>query len=88
MEVAVELFFVDNNRYPTSDEGLQALVARPQAAESWNGPYLQKASGLTDPWGRPYQYKAPGERGRFDIFSYGADGAPGGDGEDADVVSW
>ena len=70
---ALDLFKYDVGRYPTSEEGLQALVVSPPAAQSWNGPYVKKTSELTDPWGHPYQYRAPGQHGVFDLFSYGPD---------------
>ncbi|MDQ2090856.1 type II secretion system major pseudopilin GspG [Marimonas arenosa] len=85
----LDLYALEVGRYPTTDEGLQALVEAPQgASERWNGPYLRKADALTDPWGRPYEYRAPGEHGPFDLYSLGADGAEGGEGENADVTSW
>lgn len=84
----LDLYRLDVGHYPTSSEGLKALVEAPTDAERWNGPYLQKKDALTDPWGRPYEYRAPGEHGDFDLYSLGADGAEGGDGEDADVLSW
>ena len=71
-------------RYPNAEEGLQALVAKPENAPAWNGPYLKKAVPL-DPWGRPYAYRTPGQKREFDLFSYGRDGKPGGTGDDADI---
>jgi general secretion pathway protein G len=87
---AVNLFRLDNFRYPTTEQGLQALVTRPTsepAAPNWatNG-YMDRLP--VDPWGQPYQYLAPGVHGDFDIFTYGADAAPGGTGADADIGSW
>lgn len=84
----LDLYRLDVGRYPTSAEGLDALVERPTDAEGWNGPYVRKAESLIDPWGRPYQYRYPGEHGEYDLYSLGADGTEGGEGEDADVVSW
>lgn len=85
----LDLYALEVGRYPTSDEGLQALVEKPSgASDRWNGPYLRKADSLTDPWGNPYEYRAPGEHGAFDLYSLGADGSPGGEGEEADVTSW
>ena len=79
-------FRLDVGRYPTTQEGLNALVVNP-GVEKWEGPYLKK--GLpNDPWGKPYQYQCPGSHGEYDLFSYGRDGSPGGEGEDKDVVSW
>jgi general secretion pathway protein G len=83
----VEQFRLDNGRYPTSDEGLTALRVRPSNANSWKGPYLQKDIP-NDPWGNQYVYQSPGPNGEdFLITSYGADGAPGGDGNAADITS-
>ena len=85
---ALELYRLDVGRVPTSEEGLKALVERPGTATVWRGPYLKKSGVPLDPWGRPYIYRAPGEHGDFDIVSLGADNAPGGEGEKADILSW
>lgn len=85
---ALEVFYLDNGRYPSTQEGLGALLHAPQDAKKWNGPYLRKAEGTVDPWGRPYLYLAPGAHGEFDVLSYGRDGQAGGSGDDRDVVSW
>lgn len=85
---ALELYYLDAGAYPSQDVGLQGLIEKPADAERWNGPYLKKAAGLLDPWGKPYRYRFPGEHGEFDIYSLGLDGAEGGDGENADVTSW
>lgn len=85
---ALQLYRIDNGRYPSTSEGLRALVERPAGAASWNGPYLTKPSLPNDPWGRPFNYRAPGQFGEFDIFSLGADNQQGGNGENADVTSW
>ncbi len=83
---ALDAFRLDVGRYPSTTEGLNALVTNP-GVDGWNGPYLKK--GLpNDPWKRPYIYQSPGEHGDYDLVSYGADGAPGGDGENKDVTSW
>jgi general secretion pathway protein G len=82
----LDLFRLDVGRYPTQDEGLQALLARPPSAEGWNGPYLKKRDSIIDPWGAPYVYRVPGERGEFDLLTYGADKAPGGTGDNQDVA--
>lgn len=74
---ALDLFFLDNGRYPTTSEGLQALVRRPPASESWSGPYLKQGSLPADPWGRPYEYRAPGKSGPYAIISLGPDGQRG-----------
>ncbi|CAK0753728.1 Type II secretion system core protein G [Gammaproteobacteria bacterium] len=84
--MALDIYKIDVGRHPTSQEGLQALVATPGSARNWNGPYLQKIP--KDPWGFDYQYKSPGDHGPFDIISLGADNAVGGDGENQDVHSW
>jgi len=85
---ALKRYKLDNQRYPTAEQGLQALVARPAtdpAPPNWK-PYLEKLPA--DPWGHPYQYLNPGIRGEVDVMSLGADGAPGGEGKDADIGSW
>ncbi len=85
---ALELYRLDMGRYPTSQEGLKALVTAPTAAVSWNGPYLQFASALNDPWGQPYAYRIPGRHSEVDVFTKGADNADGGTKEDKDVGNW
>ena len=85
---ALDLYRLDQGRYPTQEQGLKALIAQPGAVPTWNGPYLDRASALDDPWGKPYQYRLPGRTGPFDVLSLGADGAQGGDGEDRDVGNW
>ena len=84
---ALDTFRLDVGRYPTSQEGLEALRTQPGGLDRWDGPYLKKEVP-TDPWGKPYIYKSPGDHGPFDIVSYGADGAPGGDGDNHDIASW
>jgi len=86
-EKALDTYRLDVGRYPTTEQGLTVLVTRPQNEPKWNGPYLQKAVPL-DPWGKPYQYKSPGDHGEFDLWSFGKDGQPGGTGEAADITSW
>jgi general secretion pathway protein G len=87
---ALKLYRLDNLRYPTTEQGLQALVTRPTTAPlppNWKGGgYIERLP--KDPWGNPYQYLNPGLHGDIDVFSYGADGAPGGDGDNADIGSW
>jgi general secretion pathway protein G len=85
---ALELFALDNGGYPAQEVGLAGLVRQPAGLNRWKGPYLKKADGLLDPWGRPFQYRAPGRHGPFDVFTLGRDNAPGGTGEDQDVTSW
>ncbi|MFA5353947.1 MAG: type II secretion system major pseudopilin GspG [Thermodesulfovibrionales bacterium] len=83
---ALDQFRLDVGRYPATQEGLNALSTNP-GMENWEGPYLKK--GLpADPWGKPYQYQSPGTHGEYDLFSYGRDGAPGGESEDKDIASW
>ena len=84
---ALDQFKLDVGRYPNSQEGLQALQQSPGNASGWEGPYLKKDIPR-DPWGNPYQYKAPGEHGEYDLSSLGSDGSAGGDGEARDVTSW
>lgn len=85
---ALDLYYLENGRYPTSQEGLRALVEKPAGADKWNGPYLKKKKIPEDPWGNEYHYEQPGEHGAYDLYSYGADNSPGGEGDNADVVSW
>ncbi len=84
---ALDTFRLDVGRYPTTEEGLQALRQKPGGLDRWDGPYLKKDLPL-DPWNRPYVYKSPGDHGPYDILSYGADGVPGGDGDNRDITSW
>jgi general secretion pathway protein G len=86
-EKALDHYRLDTGHYPSTDQGLAALVTRPQNEPKWDGPYLAKAVP-PDPWGRSYNYRSPGEHGDFDLYSYGKDGQPGGTGENADVTSW
>ncbi|MFD1711645.1 type II secretion system protein GspG [Ottowia sp. GY511] len=85
---ALKLYKLDNLRFPTAEQGLQALVVRPTTAPAPNNwkPYLEKLPN--DPWGRPYQYLNPGVQGEVDVMSFGADGQSGGEGKNADVGSW
>ncbi len=84
---ALDLYRLDVGRYPTSEQGLAALVARPSDEPKWDGPYLQKGVPR-DPWSRDYQYRSPGENGEYDLLSLGKDGQPGGDGENAEITNW
>jgi len=89
IETALDLYKLDNFAYPSNEQGLDALVTKPSGqpdAPNWKGPYLDRVA--KDPWGKPYQYQRPGQHGEVDIFSYGADGKPGGEGEAADVGNW
>lgn len=87
LDKALDQFRLDVGRYPTTEEGLQALNAAPGSEPNWAGPYLKKGVPL-DPWGHPYVYQQPGTHGDFDLLSYGRDGRAGGAGEDADVMNW
>ena len=82
---ALDLYYLDVGRYPNTNEGLVALVARPGNAEVWNGPYLKGAVVPNDPWGHPYVYRSPVERAPYEIVSFGADGQEGGSGTAADI---
>ena len=84
----LDLFYLDNDRYPSTAEGLEALVQKPATLDRWNGPYLKKTKIPTDPWGNNYHYMSPGEHGDYDLFSYGADNAPGGEKNNRDIGSW
>src|SRR5712692_5619435 len=86
-ESVLDAYRLDVGRYPTSDEGLQALRVRPGSIERWDGPYLRK-DVPADPWQRQYVYHSPGQHGDYDLYSLGADGQEGGDGENADVTNW
>jgi general secretion pathway protein G len=83
---ALDQFRLDTGRYPATTEGLNALMVDP-GAPNWDGPYLKKAVP-NDPWGRPYNYQSPGNHGDYDLISYGADGSPGGEGDNKDILSW
>ena len=86
-EKSLDTYRLDVGRYPTTEEGLAALLAAPPTAGAkWNGPYLKKGVP-PDPWGRPYQYKSPGAKSEYEIVSLGKDGQPGGEGDNADISS-
>lgn len=84
---ALELYALDNGGFPPQQVGLGALMQPPPGATRWSGPYLKKAEGLIDPWGRAYQYRVPGKSGPFEVFTLGRDNVPGGTGEDQDLVN-
>ncbi|EAW42536.1 general secretion pathway protein G [marine gamma proteobacterium HTCC2080] len=88
LEQALEMYKLDVGRFPSTNEGMEALVKKPGDATGWNGPYLKGGKVPKDPWKREYNYKYPGQNAELDIFSYGQNGSPGGDGEDADVNNW
>lgn len=89
---ALKLYRLDNSRYPTTEQGLQALITKPTIEplpSNWkSGGYLERNAVPKDPWGHPYQYLSPGTQGEIDVFSLGADNQPGGEGADADIGSW
>ncbi len=87
LATTLDLYRLEVGRYPSDNEGLEALVERPPNAETWNGPYLKNRDAISDPWGRPYVYASPGEIGDYDLLTLGADGREGGDGEDADIAN-
>jgi general secretion pathway protein G len=87
LSAALDLFYLDNGRYPASSEGLTALVQRPASVPAWNGPYLKTGSVPMDPWGHPYLYKIPGDHAAYEIASYGAAGEHGGAGEETMIKS-
>lgn len=84
---ALDSYRLDVGRYPTTEQGLEALRNEPSGVRNWNGPYLPRPIPQ-DPWGSDYVYKSPGDNGDYDLLSYGADGQPGGEGDNADVKSW
>lgn len=85
-ESALDLYYLDAGQYPSSSQGLEALVERPSDAEAWNGPYLKGGVVPTDPWGHSYVYHSPSEHGAYDIISYGVDGQQGGPA--SEITSW
>jgi general secretion pathway protein G len=87
LEKALDQYRLDTGHYPSTEQGLAALFARPSGETRWDGPYLKKTVPL-DPWGKPYQYKSPGEHGEIDLYSYGKDGQPGGTDDNADITNW
>lgn len=87
LQKSLDQYRIDAGHYPSTEQGLVALVSKPADEPKWAGPYLSKAVPQ-DPWGRDYQYRAPGQHGEFDLLSLGKDGQPGGEGDNADIVSW
>lgn len=86
---ALDLYRLEVGRYPTTEQGLAALVQAPSGdSQGWNGPYLKKKVVPKDPWGYEYHYQSPGEHDLYDLYSLGADNADGGSGEDADILGW
>lgn len=87
LEDALDQYRLSLGRYPDGEQGLAALFTKPAGEDRWQGPYLRKAVPK-DPWGNPYQYRYPGEHGEVDLFSFGKDGQPGGEGNAADIGNW
>jgi general secretion pathway protein G len=87
IEKALDQYRIDVGHYPSNEQGLAALNTKPADEVRWDGPYLKK-NLPNDPWGKPYQYRMPGEHSEVDIFSFGRDGQPGGTGEGADIQNW
>lgn len=85
---ALDTYRIDVGRYPAGDDGLNALIERPNNVNNWNGPYLRKKKVPVDPWNTPYHYASPGQHGKFDLYSLGSDNQEGGEGEDQDIASW
>lgn len=85
LSAALDLYRLDTGNYPTSEQGLEALVERPSDATQWNGPYLDSNAVPEDPWGNDYHYERPGENGPYDLYSLGSDNRTGGEGEAADI---
>ncbi len=88
LAATLDMYKLDVGSYPSSEQGLLALIESPDSAKRWNGPYLSKSRIPLDPWQQEYHYVTPGAHGKFDLFSLGADAKEGGEGEDQDIVSW
>ena len=88
ISTTLDMYRLDTGSYPATQDGLRALVQRPNGAQRWNGPYLRKPDMIKDPWGREFQYRTPGEHAEVEVFSLGADNAAGGTGENQDIGSW
>ncbi len=85
---ALDLYRLEIGRYPTQEEGLEALIEAPAGLNKWNGPYLKKKESIADPWGHVFVYRYPGEHGDFDLYTLGADNTQGGTGENQDITNW
>jgi general secretion pathway protein G len=88
LAAAITSFHLDTGRFPNNDEGLHVLLEAPSDRTNWDGPYIQKADSLIDPWGYPYQYKTPGRAAEFDVYTLGADHKEGGEGDAKDIGNW
>jgi general secretion pathway protein G len=84
----LDLYHLEVGRYPTTEEGLQALVEQPTGISRWNGPYLKKKTIPLDPWGNEYHYRSPGQHALYDLYSLGSDNLEGGESDNTDIVSW
>lgn len=84
----LDLYRLDVGRYPSEEEGLLSLAERPESVDVWNGPYLRNQNSIVDPWGNPYVYRFPGEHSDYDLYSLGADGKEGGEGDGSDIRNW
>ena len=84
----LDMYRLDVGGYPSTADGLESLLTAPAGIDRWAGPYLKKRKSLSDPWGRPYEYRGPGDHGDYDLWSNGADGVEGGEDENADITSW
>ena len=85
---AVDSFHLDLGRFPSTAEGLKALLSAPSDATKWDGPYVRKSESLVDPWGQAYLYRIPGQNSEYDVYSLGADAKEGGEGDDKDIGNW
>lgn len=88
LSTALNYYQLDVGAYPADDQGLEALISAPKDVRNWRGPYVRKRAHLLDPWGRPFRYRTPGRQGPFDLYTLGADGKDGGEGDNADVGNW
>ncbi len=88
LSAALDMYKLDVGKYPTTEQGLSSLVEKPAGSKRWNGPYLRKDKVPHDAWIQPFHYASPGQHGKFDLYSYGADDKEGGEGEDQDIASW
>jgi general secretion pathway protein G len=84
----LDMYRLDVGGYPSTSDGLESLMTSPPGVDRWAGPYLKNRDSLTDPWGNPYGYRAPGDHGDYDLWSNGADGSEGGEDDNADIISW
>lgn len=88
ISAAIDLYYLEVESFPTTEQGLLALVQAPEGVDNWNGPYLKKKKLPKDPWHRDYHYKSPGENGPYDLYTFGLDNKPGGKGENMDILNW